>query len=161
MRNIERFPSEQMYPYLSLVERKVTEFYHNIDRRRYLVWSKWLIFITFSRQLLVSLLQFLTLFLQYSCCLNVQYWQYGEWRICRSSISVQRLLASQVGGGRGPKCHNNRDIIHYRSLACSSHHIAHNIVHFLSIYWNRYSSHIRTYILLVERPKVLFNPFLI
>ena len=38
MRNIERFPSKQMYPYLSLVERKVAEFYHNIDRRRYLVW---------------------------------------------------------------------------------------------------------------------------
>ena len=32
-RNIERFPSKQMYPYLSLVERKVAEFYHNIDRR--------------------------------------------------------------------------------------------------------------------------------
>ena len=27
-RNIERFPSKQMYPYLSLVERKVAEFYH-------------------------------------------------------------------------------------------------------------------------------------
>ena len=41
MRNIETFPSKQMYPYLSLVmvmvmvldERKVAEFYHNIDRR--------------------------------------------------------------------------------------------------------------------------------
>jgi len=33
MRNIERFPSKQMYPYLSLVERKEAEFYHNIDRR--------------------------------------------------------------------------------------------------------------------------------
>ena len=40
MRNIERFPSKQMYPYLSLVERKVAEFYHNIDRRRWLVWVK-------------------------------------------------------------------------------------------------------------------------
>ena len=38
MRNIEKFPSKQMYLYLSLVERKVAEFYHNIDRRRYLVW---------------------------------------------------------------------------------------------------------------------------
>ena len=38
MRNIETFPSKQMYPYLSLVERKVAEFYHNIDRRRWLVW---------------------------------------------------------------------------------------------------------------------------
>ena len=36
-RNIERYPSKQMYPYLSLVERKEAEFYHNIDRRRYLV----------------------------------------------------------------------------------------------------------------------------
>ena len=33
-RNIETFPSKQMYPYLSLDERKVAEFYHNIDRRR-------------------------------------------------------------------------------------------------------------------------------
>ena len=33
-RNIKRFPSKQMYPYLSLVERKVAEFYHNIDRKR-------------------------------------------------------------------------------------------------------------------------------
>ena len=32
-RNIERFPSKQMYSYLSLVERKVAEFYHDIDRR--------------------------------------------------------------------------------------------------------------------------------
>ena len=38
MRNIETFPSQQMYLYLSLVERKVTEFYHNIYRRGYLVW---------------------------------------------------------------------------------------------------------------------------
>ena len=53
-RNIERFPSKQMYPYLSLVERKVAEFYHNIYRRRWLVWSKWLIFITFSGQFMDS-----------------------------------------------------------------------------------------------------------
>ena len=55
MRNIETFPSKQMYPYLSLVERKVAEFYHNIDRRRYLVWFKWLIFIVFPGQFMVSL----------------------------------------------------------------------------------------------------------
>ena len=30
MRSIETYPSQQMYLYLSLVERKVTEFYHNI-----------------------------------------------------------------------------------------------------------------------------------
>ena len=54
-RNIETFPSKHMYHYLSLVERKVADFYHNIDRRRWLVWSKWLIFITFSGQLMVSL----------------------------------------------------------------------------------------------------------
>ena len=59
MRNIETFPSKQMYPYLSLDERKVAEFYHNIDRRRYFVWLKWLIFITFSGQLMVSLQSFL------------------------------------------------------------------------------------------------------
>ena len=34
MRNIETFPSKQMYPYLSLVERKVAEFFLNIDRMR-------------------------------------------------------------------------------------------------------------------------------
>ena len=55
MRNIETFPSKQMYPYLSLDERKVAEFYHNIDRRRWLVWLKWLILINFSGQLMVSL----------------------------------------------------------------------------------------------------------
>ena len=47
MRNIKTFPSKQMYLYLSLVERKEAEFYHNIDRRRYLVWVRWLIFIAF------------------------------------------------------------------------------------------------------------------
>ena len=55
MRNIETFPSKQMYPYLSLVKRRVADFYHNIDRSRWLVWSKWLIFITFPGQLMVSL----------------------------------------------------------------------------------------------------------
>ena len=40
IRNIEAFPSKQMYHYLSLVERKVAEFQHNIDIRRYLVWLK-------------------------------------------------------------------------------------------------------------------------
>ena len=49
MRNIERFPSKQMYPYLSLVERKVAEFYHNIDRRRWLVWVKITYFHRFFR----------------------------------------------------------------------------------------------------------------
>ena len=56
MRIIETFPLKQMYPYLSLVERKVAEFYLNIDRMRWLVWLKWLIFITFSGQLMVSLI---------------------------------------------------------------------------------------------------------
>jgi len=34
MRIIETFLSKQMYSYLSLVERKEAEFFHNIDRRR-------------------------------------------------------------------------------------------------------------------------------
>ena len=38
LRNIETFLSNQMYLSLSLVERKVEEFYHNIDRKCYLVW---------------------------------------------------------------------------------------------------------------------------
>ena len=33
-RNIETFPSKQMYTYLSLVEIKEAEFFHNIDKRR-------------------------------------------------------------------------------------------------------------------------------
>ena len=37
-RNTEIFPSKQTNLYLSLVERKVAEFYHNIDS--YLVWLK-------------------------------------------------------------------------------------------------------------------------
>ena len=49
MRNIERFPSKQMYPYLSLVERKVAEFYHNIDRRSWLAWVKMTYFHRFFR----------------------------------------------------------------------------------------------------------------
>ena len=39
MRNIERFPSKQMYPYLSLVERKVAEFYHKISYISYIIES--------------------------------------------------------------------------------------------------------------------------
>ena len=31
MSNVETFPSKQMYFYLSLVARKVAEFYHDID----------------------------------------------------------------------------------------------------------------------------------
>ena len=54
MRNIETFPSKQMYPYLSLDKRKVAEFYHN-KIERWLVWLKWLIFINFSGQLMVSM----------------------------------------------------------------------------------------------------------
>ena len=35
MRNIETFPSKHMYLYLSLVERKVAEFYHNMVKMTY------------------------------------------------------------------------------------------------------------------------------
>ena len=55
MRNIETFSSQQMYTYLSLLNRKETEFYRNIDRRRYLVWIKRLNLIAFPGQLMVSL----------------------------------------------------------------------------------------------------------
>ena len=58
MRNIETFPSKQMYPYLSLVERKVAEFYHDIDRRLYLVLLNRLILIIFWREFMVSLLAY-------------------------------------------------------------------------------------------------------
>ena len=49
MRDIETFPWKQMYPYLSLDERKVAEFYHNIDRRSWLVWVKMTYFHCFFR----------------------------------------------------------------------------------------------------------------
>ena len=49
MRNIETFSSKQMYPYLSLDERKVAEFYHNIDRRGWLVCVKMTFFHRFFR----------------------------------------------------------------------------------------------------------------
>ena len=48
MRNIETFPSKQMYPYLSLDERKVAEFYHNIARQKALIG---LIKMTYFHQL--------------------------------------------------------------------------------------------------------------
>ena len=35
MRNIETFTSKHMYLYLSLVERKVAEFYHNMVKMTY------------------------------------------------------------------------------------------------------------------------------
>ena len=38
MRNIETFPSKQMYLYLSLHWSRVAEFYHNIGRKRYLLY---------------------------------------------------------------------------------------------------------------------------
>ena len=45
--------SQSMYLYFSSVERRVTEFYHNMNGRRYLVWFKWIIFITISREVMV------------------------------------------------------------------------------------------------------------
>ena len=38
MRSIERFLANQMYLDLSLVERKVSEFYHNMHRRCDMIW---------------------------------------------------------------------------------------------------------------------------
>ena len=55
MRNIETFPSKQMYLYLSLAKMNGVEIYHNKERRRYLVGLKWIFFITIWRYLLVSL----------------------------------------------------------------------------------------------------------
>ena len=48
-----------MYLYFSLVEenwRKEEELYHNMERRQYLVWLKWIASITIWRELLMSLL---------------------------------------------------------------------------------------------------------
>ena len=41
MRNIETFPSKHMYLYLSLVERKVAEFCHNMEWMLYLTYFNW------------------------------------------------------------------------------------------------------------------------
>ena len=56
MNDIETFPSKQMYLYLSLVERREAEFYHNLDRRHYLVWLKMDYFVNISRELLEKIL---------------------------------------------------------------------------------------------------------
>ena len=50
-----------MYPYLSLVERKVAEFYHNIDRSSLLVWVKMTYFHRFFRTI-HGVLAYFTLF---------------------------------------------------------------------------------------------------
>ena len=55
MRDIETLPSRQIYLYLSLVERREWEFYHNLDKRGYLVWLECISFFTFWRELMVSL----------------------------------------------------------------------------------------------------------
>ena len=62
-----------MYLYFSLVERKEAEFYHNIDRRRYLVRFKWLIFIAFPVQFMMSLLQAFAL-PQFQIHVNCESW---------------------------------------------------------------------------------------
>ena len=51
MRNIEKSLSAYISLYLiALVKRKVAEFYHNIDRRRYLIWLNWPIFVIIWRE---------------------------------------------------------------------------------------------------------------
>ena len=92
MRNIETFPSKQMYPYLSLDERKVAEFYHNIDRRRWLVWLKWLIFINFSGQLMVSL-TWLCIFTQHPSCLFFSCSTSSKYPIILGSFSLEQTLS--------------------------------------------------------------------
>ena len=87
MRNIKTFPSKQMYLYLSLVERKEAEIYHNIGRMCYLVGLKWLIFFTFSRQLLVSLG-------------NVYKWRHHFQRVlCQTRVYWEYTMYSQYTGG--------------------------------------------------------------
>ena len=67
MRNLERFLSKQMYPYLSLVEGKVAELYHNIDRRSWLVWIKMTYFHGFFRTIPGVLdLEFITAFVKWN-----------------------------------------------------------------------------------------------
>ena len=73
-RNIERFPSKQMYPYLSLVKRKVAEFYHNIDRRSWLVWVRMTYFHRFFRTFPGVLAG------SFSFKIAVQFWR-DSWRV--------------------------------------------------------------------------------
>ena len=47
--------NKQLYLYLSLVERKVVEFCHSMDRRLSLVWLNWPIFIKIWKELRISL----------------------------------------------------------------------------------------------------------
>ena len=54
MRDIETFPSKQIYLYLAFVKR-AAEFYRIIDRRRSLVCLNWLIFVIIWWELMVSL----------------------------------------------------------------------------------------------------------
>ena len=42
MRTIKTFLSKQKYLYLSFAERKVAEYYYNVDERRYCVWLNYL-----------------------------------------------------------------------------------------------------------------------
>ena len=79
MRNIETFSSKQMYLYLSLVERKAAEFYHN-------AWLKWLVFIAFSGQLMVSLSTFWEQFLT-----DIKFSTYTHNTLCHSFWPVKML----------------------------------------------------------------------
>ena len=91
MRNIETFPSKQMYLYLSLVEREVAEFYHNIDRRSWLVWVKMTYFHRFFRTIPGVLVN------RYSWKLNLSTW----WPACNELPRPLHLpIRSQLENSR-------------------------------------------------------------
>ena len=89
MRNIKTFPSKQMYLYLSLVERKEKEFYHNIDWRRFLVWFKWLIFIAFPGQFMVSLAVV-------CCCTFYTLWINKDWWKAYKSLPYKKIAHNNL-----------------------------------------------------------------
>ena len=62
----------------------------------------------------------------------VQYCDEYAGILCPPHLALRGPPASQVGVG-GPKCHNNREIIHYPSPACSKCHIDEEIIHYLSV----------------------------
>ena len=72
---------------ITLDERKVAEFYHNMD----LLWLKWIIFITIWRELILSLIGSLV----YKKTLFVQVFS----NLCRLIL----IIDGQVGNGRGHK----------------------------------------------------------
>ena len=94
-----------MYPYLSLVERKVADFYHNIDRRSWLVWVNMTYFHCFFRTIPGVLekfpnwlfCHFLPLITTHHIA-SIKYWHQSDllWKLCPSSRGNSSLSSSSI-----------------------------------------------------------------